>query len=198
MTMISNLIVRVAEGISLSAVGNVIENNFFVDCYPAISGWQSWDKQEDYHNTRGYTHKQLVDLLDEVPVYESPWKERYPWLAALRDAVDGKVKMRAPNTRTRVERNVIAGGEKEWMVHYKNYPRTEQNWLVGDNNLAGVDPLFENPAEDDYRLKAESPAFKLGIKQLPFDKMGLYESPERALWPVRHSVRMISKELKSK
>ncbi|MDA3926117.1 MAG: right-handed parallel beta-helix repeat-containing protein [Kiritimatiellae bacterium] len=192
-----NLIVRVAEGISLSAVGNVIENNIFVECYPAISGWQTWDKPEDYHNTHGYTHKQLPEILAKVPVDDSPWKERYPWLACMRDAVDGKVKMRDPSTRTRVEHNVIAGGEKDWMVHYKKYPRTDQNWMIGDNNLAGVDPLFENPEKDDYRLKAESPAFKMGFKQLPIAKMGLYESPERAIWPVKHSVRIICKELKS-
>lgn len=197
MRITHNLIVRVAEGISLSAIGNVIDNNVFVDCHPAISGWQTWDQPEDYHNTRGYTHKQLPDLLANVPVDESPWKERYPWLASLRDAVEGKVKMRDPSTRTRVEHNVVAGGGKEWMVHYKKYPCTTHNWLIGDNNLAGVDPLFENPEKDDYRLKPESPAFKMGFEQLPIEKMGLYESPERALWPVKHSVRILCKDLKS-
>ncbi len=193
--MTENLIVRVAEGISLSAIGNVIENNFFVDCHPAISGWQTWEKPEDYHNDRGYTHKQLPDILAAVPVDASPWKERYPYLAMVRDAVEGKVAVRDPATRTRVERNLIWGGPQEWMVHYKKYPRTVSTWLVGDNNVAGVDPLFENAEKGDYRLKADSPALKKGIKPLPVEKMGLYASPERAVWPVKHAPRILCANL---
>jgi hypothetical protein len=81
------------------------------------------------------------------------------------------------------------------MVHYKAYPRTPEAWLVGDNNLAGVDPLFVNAAKDDYRLKPGSPAFKTGFKPLPLDKMGLYASPERAVWPVKHAVRIVCPNL---
>jgi len=193
-TVTENLIVRVAEGVSLSAIGNAIENNVFVNCYPAISGWQTWEKAEDYHNAR-YTHQQLLDMLSQVPVDEAPWKVRYPWLALVRDAVNGKVSVRDPATRTRVERNVIWGGEPEWMVHAKNYPRTARTWLIAENNMNGVDPLFVNSREDNYRMRPESPAFKKGFKPLPVEKMGLYASPERAVWPVKHAVSMVCTNL---
>ena len=194
-TMTSNLIVRVAEGISLSAIGNAIDNNVFVQCFPAISGWQTWDKPEDYHNERGYTHKQLVDILTSVPVDDPPWKARYPWLAMVRDAVWGKVAVRDPATRTRVEHNVAWAGAQEWMVHAKNYPRSEKTWLIGESNLSGTDPLFADAAKDDYRLKPQSPAFKTGFKPLPIEQMGLYASPERAVWPVKHAMSAVCTNL---
>lgn len=192
-TMTSNLIVRVAEGISLSAVDNVVDNNVFVECHPAISGWQTWETPESFVPPKG-VHAQMPEQLFAVPVDESPWKERYPQLAMLRNAIRDKT-LRAPATRTRVERNVIWGGPQEWMVHHKNYPRTANAWLVGDNNLAGADPLFVNPAAGDYRLKPESPAFKTGFKALPVEKMGLYASPERAVWPVKHAVSLVCTNL---
>jgi hypothetical protein len=44
-------------------------------------------------------------------------------------------------------------------------------------------------------MKPDSPVFKTGFKPLPIEKMGLYASPERAVWPVKHAVRMISSSL---
>ena len=35
-----------------------------------------------------------------------------------------------------------------------------------------ADPLFENEAQDDYRLKADSPALKLGFKPIRLDEIG--------------------------
>jgi hypothetical protein len=136
----------------------------------------------------------MVEELFAVPVDASPWKERYPWLAMLRNAVRDKT-LRAPETRTRVERNIIWGGSQEWMVHYKNYPATTNSWMIGNSNLAGVDPLFVNAEKDDYRMKPDSPAFKTGFKAQPIEKMGLYASPERAVWPVKHTPRLICTSL---
>lgn len=193
MRMTSNLIVRVAEGISLSAVDNVIDNNVFVDCHPAVAGWQTWGTPESFVPPRG-VHAQMPEQLFALPVDESPWRERYPQLAMLRNAIRDKT-LRAPETRTRIERNVVWGGPETWLVHAKPYPYSADTWLVGRNNLAGVDPLFADASKDDYRMRPESPAFKTGFKALPVGKMGLYESPERAVWPVRHEVRIVCPNL---
>ncbi len=193
MRMTSNLIVRVAEGISLSAVDNVVDNNVFVECYPAISGWQTYETPASVTPPKG-VHAQMPEQLFVLPVDAPPWKERYPQLALLRNAVRDKT-LRAPETRTRVERNVIWGGSQEWMVHAKNYPRTTNSWVVVENNIAGIDPLFVDPAKGDYRMKPESPAFKQGIRPLPLEQMGVYASSERAVWPVLHAVNLVCTNL---
>lgn len=42
-----------------------------------------------------------------------------------------------------------------------------------DRHSRVADPLFENAARDDYRLRPDSPAFKLGFRPLPWEKIGL-------------------------
>lgn len=46
------------------------------------------------------------------------------------------------------------------------------------------DPLFVDPDKDDYRLKPDSPAFKLGFKAIPVEKIGPYKDERRASWPI--------------
>jgi len=45
-----------------------------------------------------------------------------------------------------------------------------------------ADPLFLDPSKDDYRLKPDSPAFKLGFQPIPVEKIGLkgYEGAWKA------------------
>lgn len=64
-----------------------------------------------------------------------------------------------------------------------------REWKASGFDVHSViaDPRFRNPAKDDYRLKAGSPAFKLGFKPIPVEKIGPYKSPLRASWPIRES-----------
>ena len=54
-------------------------------------------------------------------------------------------------------------------VEPKFGPWTWEQWQARklDEGTIIADPLFVNPAKDDYRLKPESPAFQLGFE--PFD-----------------------------
>ncbi len=45
-----------------------------------------------------------------------------------------------------------------------------------------------NAAKGDFTLRADSPALARGFVPIPLDKIGLYDAPERASWPVRHAV----------
>ncbi len=49
-----------------------------------------------------------------------------------------------------------------------------QRWreMGFDQHSVVADPLFVDPAQGDYRLRAGSPALQLGFEQLPFDRMG--------------------------
>ena len=53
-----------------------------------------------------------------------------------------------------------------------------------DTHSLVADPLFVDPANDDYRLRPESPALKLGFKPIPFEKIGPHADPLRASWPI--------------
>jgi hypothetical protein len=49
-------------------------------------------------------------------------------------------------------------------------------------SLIITDPLFinnENPEKGKFKLNANSPAIKLGFKQIPFNKIGLYKNKYR-------------------
>ena len=56
--------------------------------------------------------------------------------------------------------------------------------LGNDQHSLVADPLFVNAAQDDYRLKPDSPAFKLGFQPIPVEKIGPYQSELRASWPI--------------
>ena len=45
-------------------------------------------------------------------------------------------------------------------------------------------PGFVNRAAKDFRLKPDSPAFKLGFQPIPVGKIGPYASELRASWPI--------------
>jgi hypothetical protein len=47
-----------------------------------------------------------------------------------------------------------------------------------------ADPLFVNAARDDYRLRSDSPAFKLGFQPIPMDNIGPRKGPRQGRSPV--------------
>ncbi|MEW6356677.1 MAG: right-handed parallel beta-helix repeat-containing protein [Planctomycetota bacterium] len=61
-----------------------------------------------------------------------------------------------------------------------------ESWksLGFDQHSVVADPMFVNPEKDDYRLRPESPAFKLGFKPIPIENIGPYKDPLRASWPI--------------
>ena len=53
-----------------------------------------------------------------------------------------------------------------------------------DRNSLVADPLFVAPEKEDWHLRSNSPAFKLGFKAIPIEKIGPYEDPLRSSWPI--------------
>jgi len=53
-----------------------------------------------------------------------------------------------------------------------------------DKHSLVADPQFVDAAKDDYRLKATSPAWALGFKPIPVEKIGPYRDQLRATWPL--------------
>jgi len=64
-----------------------------------------------------------------------------------------------------------------------------------DRNSLIADPLFVDVAKDDYRLRRNSPAFKLGFQPIPIEKIGPYKSDLRASWPIIDAIGASEKPL---
>jgi hypothetical protein len=70
-----------------------------------------------------------------------------------------------------------------------NGPASLSEWeswqgLGMDRHSVIADPLFNDAARDDYRLKPESPAFEFGFQRIPIEKIGPYDDVLRASWPI--------------
>ena len=57
----------------------------------------------------------------------------------------------------------------------------EMGW---DRRSIIADPAFVDASADDFRLTPGSPAFDIGFKPIPADRIGPYCAAERASWPI--------------
>jgi len=144
---------------------NIVENNIFVDCLPAVHvdaramGWAS------YH-----VDTTMKERLMAVPYKQPPWSERYPQLVNILEDEPA-----APKGNI-IRRNICVGGR--WMdIEEKAKP-----YVLIEGNLIDVVPqvLFMNAEKGDYRLKPNSPAVKIGFKPVPLERIGLYRDEWRA------------------
>lgn len=66
----------------------------------------------------------------------------------------------------------------------------DQQWKVWqdkslDQHSMIADPLFANIAKGDFHLLPNSPALKMGFQPIPIEKIGPYNYPLRASWPIQ-------------
>lgn len=55
----------------------------------------------------------------------------------------------------------------------RNYSLEEWRQLGYDRHSVFADPMFVDPENNNYRVRPESPALKLGFKNFPMDQFGL-------------------------
>jgi hypothetical protein len=172
-TIYGNLFVRTTRAAFIGGGRDVlVENNVFVDCEPAVEvDGRGLDKSPVWH---GMIYKTMKERLEEVNYRQPPYSERYPELLQLdryyaRD--DG-----VPPENNVIVRNICVGGR--WLN--VRWHAEEKHILVRDN-LVGVDPRFVDPAAGDYQLRKDSPAWSIGFKPLPLERIGLLpkEPPAR-------------------
>jgi hypothetical protein len=202
-----NLFYRFGHGVIRLGGGRdtVVENNVFVD-----AGWamhidnrgMGWQKK-----TLGNPNSTLERRLAAMPYQKPPWSTRYPELVDIREdrfgePVDNVVQrnlfvqntrlynlVRVPRDRFTCDWNLLWRPDGQPLelraqVYGPNgggvISVPEWQKLGFDRDSVVADPHFVDPAHDDFRLRSDSPALKLGFKRLPVEEMGLYDSPLRS------------------
>ncbi len=143
---------------------NLVENNIFVDCPASVHVDARGDGWMKYHVEAGGT---LPERLNAVPYKQPPWSEKYPSLVNILDDSPGLPKGNI------VRLNISFGGN--WLdVEKKAMPL-----IKFEDNLVDTDPHFVDIERQNFRLGSDSPAFSSGFKQIPMEKIGLYNDEYR-------------------
>ena len=115
----------------------------------------------------------MYEKLEEVNYKEPPFSTRYPELATILDHGDPAVPR-----GNRVMRNISYGGT--WLNMDE---QIEKSLVMFENNLVDEDPGFIDPANENFQLRDDSPAYKLGFKRIPIEEIGLYVDEYRTVLP---------------
>ena len=142
---------------------NRVENNIFVDCSPAVSiDGRGLDKSPVWHNmVYDFMRKRLAEVRPQEP----PYSERYPKLREM-DAYYARDEGVPPEGNV-VVRNICVGTWTEIYWHAK------PEMIRMADNLLDQDPGFVDAASLDFRLREDSPAWKMGFEKIPFERIGL-------------------------
>ncbi|NPV46475.1 MAG: hypothetical protein HPY69_05935 [Armatimonadetes bacterium] len=168
----SNIFYDVATAILIGGGrDNLITNNLFLNCGRAFSidarglGWAK--------GVGVFATQELHDLNYTKP----PWSVKYPELLGILE--DDPL---APKGNV-VARNICWGGPWGWIEGLA------QPLVKVEDNLTDEDPRLTVQPPAGFRLAPDSPAHKIGFRPIPFRRIGLYESPDRASWPVVSTLR---------
>lgn len=145
---------------------NIIENNVFVDCEPSIhvdARGLNWMKN--------HIEEDMPQKLKAFPYQTPPWSDRYPELISLLNDDPG-----APKGNI-IERNISVGGR--WL----DIEPAAKPLVKIENNLLDSDPHFLSRESDNFQLRDDSPAYKLGFERIPLELIGLVPEATRASWP---------------
>jgi len=146
-----------------------VVNNIFVDCDPALHvdaralGWAH------YHADEWIEEGNAKGTLSGIRYKELPYSERYPKLPGILDD-----EPKAPKGNL-IAHNICVGGK------WDGIQNEARPYLTLENNLIDIDPHFINREIRDFRIQEDSPVFAQGFKPIPFEEIGLYEHPDRAV-----------------
>jgi hypothetical protein len=145
-----------------------VENNIFIDCDPAVElDGRGMSKSPVWHNM---VYKTMKQRLEDMNWREPPYRTRYPQLADLEPyyAKDDGI----PPGNVIVSHNICVSSELLKITWGAALEAAESK-----DNLVNIDPLFLDPANGDFRLKPDSPAYAQDFKPIPFGRIGRKLSP---------------------
>ncbi|MFA5193481.1 MAG: alpha/beta hydrolase fold domain-containing protein [Verrucomicrobiia bacterium] len=184
---------------------NIVENNIIIDCEkqqfqmsghdPAHSQWLIDKKKEEfakYQRNPAYAKYPAVPALDIEKAWlmvGNKFRHNIVCYQGTNAMLYTYSQDRCPE-QNETDRNLVWHHDQPITVQHstgwKSAKLSWEEWQKAghDQHSVVADPLFVNAAKDDYRLKKNSPAFKLGFKPIPVEKIGPYKDPLRASWPI--------------
>ena len=144
---------------------NIVENNIFIECTPAVHidarglGWAKF-----WFDGRDST---LMDRLKAINPTQPPYNEHYPKLTTILEDDPA-----APKGNV-IQRNVCSDGK--WL----DLPGVDRKIVTIKNNLIEAEPGFVDMGKMNFQLRDNSPAYKLGFKRIPIEKIGLIKELPR-------------------
>jgi hypothetical protein len=154
-----------------------VENNLFVECDPAVRmDGRGLDKSPVW---RGMVNDFMRKQLAAVPL--ALYRDRYPAMKTLDryygppsgPVIEGAAFSGVPPEGNVVARNVCVGKWLEVGWHAK------PEWLRLEANHVGAEAGLVDPAKRDFRLRRDSPVWKLGFQPIPVERIGLREDEFR-------------------
>ncbi|MDO4582955.1 MAG: right-handed parallel beta-helix repeat-containing protein [Planctomycetia bacterium] len=155
-----------------------IVNNLYIDCAPCVHldarglGWQ-----------KDFTQNWINELREKgthlgMNLMEPPYSEKYPELTRILDENPGTPCGNVVTHNICVRGNWNGTQSGQWRGSSIWAKAAEFNTM--EPNFLQDDPMLEEEAAGNYTLKPESPALKGGFQQIPWQKIGLFDSPLRA------------------
>ena len=203
-----NIVARVPGGGVYVHAGrdNLVENNIIVDCTQrqfVMSGhdpkYHQWLIEKHKAAFQKYQHNPAYAKYPAVPAMdpETAWRmvgNQFRRNVVSYRGADAKLYGRTADpydSENPSDHNLIWHHGQPITINQtgpKDVPK-EQTWEQWrergfDRNSVVADPLFVDPDNDDYRLRPDSPAYKLGFKPIPVEKIGPYRHELRATWPI--------------
>jgi parallel beta-helix repeat protein len=160
-TVYGNVVFKAGRGVLLGGGrDNSVKNNVFIDCLqPSFLDARGTNWARKYFDG---TDTALSDRLKAVNYREPPFSKRYPELLRLYDKdpalPEGNV----------FANNVFAGGPG--LEIRRDVPG---GTVKVEKNLVGGDPRFVDRARNNFQLKDDSPALRLGFRRIPMERIGL-------------------------
>ncbi len=208
--VIGNIVVRASRGLIHLHNGrdNLIENNIFVNGKLQQAEFNGWTPEHRYWTSHLPTMIAGYNSVKDQPAWKGMRNmQTAPEQAVMKDGLimSGNVfrrnivAYREPKSKLFGSRN-LSLEKNQWdenLYWHNGLPLSVarggklgevdlSDWrgLGQDKRSLVADPLFVNWDKDDYRLRSNSPAFKLGFQAIPVDKIGPYKSDLRASWPI--------------